>query len=79
MNASNIADREIVISREFDAPRELVWETWTNPKHVAQWWGPIGFTTTIETMDVRPGTCPFPQERGRNGWCSYPNLFAKFY
>jgi len=49
------ADREIFISREFDAPRELVWEAMTNPKHVVNWWGPRGFTITIEEMDVRPG------------------------
>jgi uncharacterized protein YndB with AHSA1/START domain len=49
------ADREIVISRVFDAPRELVWMAWTDPRHVARWWGPNGFTTTIEVMDVRPG------------------------
>jgi uncharacterized protein YndB with AHSA1/START domain len=48
-------DREIVISRVLDAPRELVWEVWTDPRHVVHWWGPDGFTTTIETMDVRPG------------------------
>lgn len=53
--ALNTADREIVITRVFDAPRELVFEAWTNPKHVAQWWGPNGFTTTIQEMDVRPG------------------------
>jgi len=44
-----------VILRVFDAPRELVWEAWTNAKHVVNWWGPRGFTTTIEVMDVRPG------------------------
>jgi uncharacterized protein YndB with AHSA1/START domain len=49
------ADREIVITRVFDAPRELVFQVWTDPKHVAQWWGPKGFTTTIHEMDVRPG------------------------
>jgi uncharacterized protein YndB with AHSA1/START domain len=49
------SDREIVIARTFDAPRERVWEAWTNPKHIVQWWGPKGFTTTIEQMDVRPG------------------------
>lgn len=46
---------EIVLARTFDAPRDLVWEVWTDPKHVVQWWGPVGFTTRIETMDVRPG------------------------
>ncbi|MBY0576926.1 MAG: SRPBCC family protein [Gallionellaceae bacterium] len=54
-SASNAADCEIVISSVFDAPRELVWEAWTNPEHVAQWWGPNGFTTTIEKMDFRVG------------------------
>jgi uncharacterized protein YndB with AHSA1/START domain len=44
-----------VITRIFHAPRELVFKAWTNPKHVAQWWGPNGFTTTIQEMDVRPG------------------------
>ena len=53
--ASATADREIVVTRTFDAPRELVFEAWTNPKHVAQWWGPNGFSTTIHEMDVRPG------------------------
>ena len=51
----NIADREIVISRVLDAPRELVWEAWTNPKHIVNWWGPNDFTTTIEKMDLRVG------------------------
>ncbi len=49
------AGREIVVARVFDAPRELVWQAWTDPAHIARWWGPRGFTTTIEEMDVRPG------------------------
>jgi uncharacterized protein YndB with AHSA1/START domain len=48
-------DREIVISRAYDAPREMVWEAWTNPKQVVKWWGPQGFTTTIQVMDVKQG------------------------
>jgi uncharacterized protein YndB with AHSA1/START domain len=52
---ASTADRKIVITRVFDAPRKLVFAAWTNPKHVAQWWGPNGFTTTIHEMDVRPG------------------------
>lgn len=46
---------EIVISRTFAAPRELVWQAWTDPKHVGRWWGPAGFTTTTHSMDFRPG------------------------
>ncbi len=53
--ALNERDRELVFTRVFDAPRELVFEAWTDPRHVAQWWGPKGFTTTISEMDVRPG------------------------
>ncbi len=53
--APHTADREIVLSRVFDAPRQLVWDAWTDPKQVVQWWGPRGFTTTIHEMDVRPG------------------------
>ncbi len=55
MTTDNIADREVVITRVLDAPRELVWEAWTNPKHIVNWWGPDGFTTTIEKMDFRVG------------------------
>jgi len=54
-NPSSTADREIVVSRLLDAPRELVFEAWTKSEHVAQWFGPNGFTTTTQEMDVRPG------------------------
>ena len=49
------SDREIVINRIFDAPQELVFDAWIDPKHLPAWWGPRGFTTTIHEMDVRPG------------------------
>jgi uncharacterized protein YndB with AHSA1/START domain len=49
--------REFTITRVFDAPRELVFKTWTEPEQVACWFGPRGFTTPLSTitMDVRPG------------------------
>ncbi|HUG12300.1 MAG TPA: SRPBCC domain-containing protein [Opitutaceae bacterium] len=53
--AIDTSDREIVIWRAFRAPRELVWKAWTDPELVVKWWGPRGFTTTIETMDLRVG------------------------
>jgi uncharacterized protein YndB with AHSA1/START domain len=53
--AAETADREIVTSRVFDAPREVVFNAWIDPEQVAQWWGPRGFTNTILEMDVRPG------------------------
>jgi len=49
------SDREIVITRVFNAPRELVFKVWTQPKHIEQWWGPKGFTTRVDEMDLRPG------------------------
>ena len=44
-----------MITRVFNAPRKMVFDAWTDPRQVAQWWGPRGFTTTISEMDVRPG------------------------
>ena len=66
------ANREIVISRILDAPRDLVWEAWTNPQHVANWWGPNGFTTTVEAMDVRAGGIWKHVMHGPDG-VDYPN------
>ncbi len=51
----NASDREIVITRVFDAPRELVWNAWTDPKHLLHWWGPKGFTNTFQEIEVKPG------------------------
>jgi uncharacterized protein YndB with AHSA1/START domain len=53
--ATLVGDREIAAVRVFDAPRDLVWKVWTEPEHIAKWWGPRGFTTTTYSMDVRPG------------------------
>jgi uncharacterized protein YndB with AHSA1/START domain len=47
--------RSIIGVREFDAPRGLVFDAWTDPKHLARWWGPNGFTTTTMSFDLRPG------------------------
>lgn len=51
---SNTSDREISISRLLNAPIDLVWEVWTNPEHIKNWWGPNDFTTTITKMEVKP-------------------------
>lgn len=53
--AHETVGREIRATRVFRAPRALVWRMWTEPEHITNWWGPNGFTTTIEHMDVRPG------------------------
>src|SRR3974377_1424041 len=47
--------RCIVGTRVFHAPRDLVFSAWTDPKHLAQWGGPNGFTTTTYSFDMRPG------------------------
>lgn len=70
--AESTADREIIFTRVFDAPRELVWEAWTNPTHVVNWWGPNGFSTMIEQMDVRPGGVWRHVMHGPDG-TDYPN------
>lgn len=52
---SNTSDRELLLSRTLNAPVDLVWEVWTKPEHIANWWGPNGFTNTITTMNMQPG------------------------
>ena len=52
---SATADREIVISRVISAPRELVFEAFTEVRHLSQWWGPEGFTTTTRAFEFRVG------------------------
>src|SRR5678809_780124 len=47
--------RELTITRVLNAPIELVWNVWTDPDHIKNWWGPNGFTNTIFEMDVKPG------------------------
>jgi uncharacterized protein YndB with AHSA1/START domain len=49
------ADRELVITRIFNAPREIVFKAWSEPDRLAHWLGPQGFTSTIVRMDARPG------------------------
>lgn len=51
----DLAERELVVTRIVDAPRALVWEAWTDPKHIIHWWGPDGFKTTVEKMDLSVG------------------------
>lgn len=53
--AINARDREIIITRIFEAPRELVWKLWTDPKLIPQWWGPRRYTGKVEKMDFKPG------------------------
>ena len=52
---ASTAERELVITRLFDAPRELVFRAWTEPDRAVRWWGPQGFTTAHYEIDFRPG------------------------
>src|SRR4030088_253767 len=56
MTENTVSEIErMVVTRVFDAPRELVWKAWTDPKYVMQWWGPKGFTAPVCQMDFRVG------------------------
>ena len=50
-----ITDREVVSTRVLNAPRKLVFRAFSDPEHIAQWWGPTGFRSTIHEFDFRPG------------------------
>ena len=52
---NEMAGREIVITRVFDAPRELVWKAWTEPERLMRWWAPDGCSSPFCTVDLRPG------------------------
>jgi uncharacterized protein YndB with AHSA1/START domain len=69
---NDASDREITIHRLINAPRELVFEVWTQPEHVKHWWGPDGFTNTIHSMEVKPGGEWHFMMHGPNGM-DYPN------
>jgi uncharacterized protein YndB with AHSA1/START domain len=56
MTENTVSEIErMVVTGVFDAPRELVWKAWTDPKYVMQWWGPKGFTSPVCQMDFRVG------------------------
>ncbi len=59
--------QEFLITREYDAPRELVWQACTEAKHLSQWWGPRGFTTPVCEWDARPGNKIYVVMRAPNG------------
>jgi uncharacterized protein YndB with AHSA1/START domain len=61
------SDREFVMTRVFDAPRELVFRVYTDPETMPQWWGPRYLTTVVEKMDVRPGGLWRCIQRGPDG------------
>jgi uncharacterized protein YndB with AHSA1/START domain len=65
--ATNGVGMEVAFTRVFDAPRRLVFQVWTDPKHVAQWWGPHGFTNPRCEWDARVGGSIHIDMRGPDG------------
>lgn len=55
MTANQSDTQGLVLTRVFNAPRELVFKVWTDPEHFGKWWGPKGFSLEVVKMDVRPG------------------------
>src|SRR5512138_74034 len=68
----DLSDREIVSTRTFDAPRERVFEAFSDPSRVARWWGPSGFTNTVHEFDMRPGGTWWFTMHGPDG-ADYPS------
>ena len=72
MSSSTLsATDRMVVTRTFDAPRELVWKAWTDPKYVMQWWGPKGFTSPFCKIDFRVGGkfhCCMKSPEGQEFW-----------
>jgi uncharacterized protein YndB with AHSA1/START domain len=75
--AAKNKSNEIKITRIYDAPVKVVWEAWTDPKQVAQWWGPRGFTITTHSKDLRAGGTWKYTMHGPDG-VDYPNVTYYF-
>ncbi|HYH01668.1 MAG TPA: SRPBCC domain-containing protein, partial [Bacillota bacterium] len=72
MAGGGTANRELSFTRLVDAPRELVFEVWTNPEHLIHWWGPNGFSNTFKEINVQPGGVWRFTMHGLNG-VDFPN------
>ncbi len=67
MSDNAVRERELVLTRIYDVPRELVYKAWTDPEHVKRWWGPDYFSCPTCEMDVRPGGKLLIVMEGQNG------------
>ncbi len=66
-SAAGQARQELILTRILGAPRSLVFKVWTDPQHLAKWWGPRGFTNPVCEIDVRPGGLIRIDMRGPDG------------
>ena len=69
-------NREIVTARVFDAPQQMMFKAWTDPEHLAQWWGPSGFTNIFHVFELKPGglwdfTMQGPNGKGFHNQCVF--------
>jgi len=71
---ADAASQEFVIRRAFDAPRDLVFQAFSEPERMQQWWGPKGFSVVAAKMDLRPGGSYHYGLRGPDG----STLWGKF-
>jgi len=78
---SNVNDREILLTRLLDAAPDQVFDAWSKPENIGEWWGPNGFTTTTHTMDFKPGGIWIYTMHGPDGtdypnWVQYTTIIA---
>src|SRR5450755_260347 len=66
-NAAPVSDRDLVLTRIIDAPREKVFKAWTDPELLKQWFAPLPYTTPVAELDVRPGGANLIVMRGPDG------------
>ncbi|MDX1438039.1 MAG: SRPBCC domain-containing protein, partial [Anaerolineales bacterium] len=69
------SDREILITRTFEAPRDLLWQMYTRAEHLVHWWGPEGWTLPVCEVDFRPGGTWFYCMEGPDGFRSCGKTF----
>ncbi len=65
----------LITVAEIEAPREAVWKAWEDPEKIAKWWGPEGFTSTVEELDIRDGGTFRVIMHGPDG-TDYPNTYV---
>jgi uncharacterized protein YndB with AHSA1/START domain len=65
--AAESTDRALIVTRVFNAPRELVWKALTEPERLEHWWGPKGFTSRIQKLELRPGGTFLYNQRNAEG------------
>jgi uncharacterized protein YndB with AHSA1/START domain len=67
MVENHAIDNELVLTRDFDAPRELVFKAWSEPERLQRWWGPKGFNLEVSKLDLRPGGMFLYSQRSPDG------------